>query len=121
SAGAGGSPADSVFVKVGGIAREPTTRLDRFGKIELELDKGVQAHGGRDMSVAGDLDNGLSPGGIAESFRYRVVRRRHTHPQAVRADGQGRMWLLVGTDSGFEGVTTLYYVKVGVRLTPIMG
>jgi hypothetical protein len=37
----------------------------------------------------------------------------------VRANPDGTFWLLVGTDSGFEGTTTLYYQRIGVTLTPV--
>ena len=29
----------------------------------------------------------------------------------------GALWLLVGTDSGFEGLTALYYQRIEVTLT----
>lgn len=29
----------------------------------------------------------------------------------AEADDEGRIWLIVGTDSGFEGRTELYYTR----------
>lgn len=29
------------------------------------------------------------------------------------------MWLVTGTDSGFEGIMSLYYMSIGVVLTPV--
>lgn len=36
----------------------------------------------------------------------------------IAANEQGEIWLLVGTDSGFEGKTTLYYEGIGATLRP---
>jgi hypothetical protein len=30
----------------------------------------------------------------------------------VKANAQGEIWLVVGTDSGFEGKTTIYYNSI---------
>ena len=35
------------------------------------------------------------------------------------SDDQGRLWLLFGSDSGFESLTTLYYTRVTVALSPL--
>jgi hypothetical protein len=37
----------------------------------------------------------------------------------VNANASGELWLLVGTDSGFEGTTALYYQRIDVRLVPV--
>ena len=37
-------------------------------------------------------------------------------PIRATADAAGRLWLLVGTDSGFEGTTRLYYKTIRVTL-----
>ena len=34
----------------------------------------------------------------------------------VNADDEGRVWLVVGTDSGFEGLTRLYYARISYAL-----
>jgi hypothetical protein len=36
-------------------------------------------------------------------------------PIHATADPDGRLWLMVGTDSGYEGLTRLYYT--GIRVT----
>jgi hypothetical protein len=35
------------------------------------------------------------------------------------ASSAGDLWLLVGTDSGYEGTTSLYYQRIEVELIPI--
>lgn len=38
---------------------------------------------------------------------------------AVTADQDGRVWLLVSTDSGFESLTALYYTRVTASFDPL--
>ena len=37
----------------------------------------------------------------------------------VTTDADGALWLIVGTDSGFEGLTTLYYGQIAVVLSEV--
>lgn len=37
----------------------------------------------------------------------------------VEADTAGNAWLIVGADSGFEGLTRLYYDRITYTLTPV--
>jgi hypothetical protein len=37
----------------------------------------------------------------------------------VTADSDGRIWLLVGSDSGFESITSLFYTRVLATFEPI--
>ena len=41
-----------------------------------------------------------------------------TIPVVATADAAGKIWVFVGTDSGFEGRTTLYYSKITVTVSP---
>ncbi|MBP1927737.1 hypothetical protein J2741_000284 [Methanolinea mesophila] len=34
----------------------------------------------------------------------------------VTSDNDGRIWVIIGTDSGFEGPTTVYYDTVEITL-----
>ena len=43
----------------------------------------------------------------------------HQHTSLVNANSDGELWLLVGTDSGFEALTAIYYQRIDVTLTPI--
>ena len=49
--GIGGSPGESVFVKIGSVPFEPTASLNASGRLTLNLDKGNQSVGGVDMKV----------------------------------------------------------------------
>ena len=59
--------------------------------------------------------DGVTPG-ANYTTRY-TFSRTHEHPTPVTASADGDLWLLVGTDSGFEGLTRLYYLRFEVELT----
>lgn len=113
SAGIGGSPGSSVFLKVGSTTQEPETVLESdFWKINI--DKGNQGTEGADMKNMGHI--GI-PGNI---FQYQIIKRDNKEkPLLAKTDATGKLWLVIGTDSGFEGTTTLYYDRISVKLTPI--
>lgn len=115
--GIGGSPAFSVAVKVGGAPAEPRTLFDRLRHLRLNVDKANQSQSGVHASVAGDIWNGM-PCNL-NSTPYVSIQRTHRHIAPVLANSDGELWLLVGTDSGFEGFTSLYYQRIDVRLTPL--
>ena len=108
--GIGGSPGASVYLKAGGAAIEPML-VEEGDDIRMNIDKGNQAQGGKNMVVLGNI--GI-PG---EEEKYQLIRRDNLqNPIQIRTDSNGSMWLIIGTDSGFEGVTTLYYNSVEVTL-----
>ena len=113
SVGIGGSPADSVFLKLGASPNEPVVTEDGEGQLTLSLDKGTQSQGGRDAAVVGTV--ALPPRTRAQ---YGYLRRNNSPArQLVTTDSTGSMWLFFGTDSGFEGLTELWYTRLWVGFT----
>ncbi|WP_116127694.1 hypothetical protein [Lewinella sp. IMCC34183] len=108
--GIGGSPGTSVFVKAGLATSEPTTVRDDLDHYRLTLDKGNQATEGEDAIILGDLANGTP------EDTYVLKELTNATPFAVQADANGELWFFVGTDSGFEGRTTVYYDAITVDL-----
>jgi hypothetical protein len=108
--GVGGSPGDSVFVKAGASSLEPTTFVDQLGWLRMNIDKGNQANSGANAIVIGNVANST----LCEQNirRYEIKQLRTPGAVLVTTDGSGSAWLLVGTDSGFEAVTTLYYTRI---------
>jgi hypothetical protein len=48
---------------------------------------------------------------------YSVIKRNNTMTNSryvTKSNANGELWLIIGTDSGFAGTTTLYYTKVNV-------
>jgi hypothetical protein len=119
-AGIGGSPGDSVALKAGASAAEPTALFDSgllHSSLRMNVDKGNQGQGGLAASTTGTIANGIPCGSAQNS--YVSVQRTHQHTSLVNANAKGELWLLIGTDSGFEGLTALYYQRIDVTLTPV--
>lgn len=112
SVGVGGSPAHSVYMGVGLTSEEPKKVLDSTdGHYRMNISKIQQATDGEDMKVIGDVSNGKS------EPEYTLVTR--TGEFTGKTDSQGNLWIIVGTDSGFEAVTTLYYTRIKVELKAV--
>jgi hypothetical protein len=120
--GIGGSPGESVYLKAGASTEEPAVYLDSTDNHYLmNVDKGLgNSSDGTAASVTGDIANGLSAEEIdLENPPYVSLVRQHEHQYTVTASPDGELWLLVGTDSGFEGLTGIYYQGIAVTLTPM--
>jgi hypothetical protein len=88
------------------------------------VDKGNQATGGTAASVVGNVANGIPcdeaiGGGEETSPPWVSLARVHVHEFFVRANANGEVWLLVGTDSGFESTTALYFQRIHTELIPV--
>lgn len=117
--GVGGAPGESVWLKVGASPEQPVP-VETDGEIRLSVDKGNQAQGGRFAGVAGVIANGVpcDEALAADPPPYAMVTLRHVLEQPVSASAAGTVWLFVGTDSGFEARTSVYYDRIEVRLRP---
>lgn len=110
SFGIGGSPGESVYIKAGASPQLPEKTVDELGWYRLNIDKGNQAEGGRDMIVLGNFANGTDD----DKYSLKTL----TTPTLFKAttNSRGSMWILFGTDSGFEGKTTIYINRIFVEL-----
>jgi hypothetical protein len=118
-AGVGGSPGESVTLKAGATPTRPSLLLADDGVCRLNVDTGQQSQGGTAASPVGNIANGLPCQSVdLNDPPYVRLQRQHTHTHLVRASSTGELWLIVGTDSGFEGRTELYYEQITVELTP---
>ncbi|MFZ2906874.1 MAG: hypothetical protein WAZ98_11775 [Cyclobacteriaceae bacterium] len=107
--GIGGAPGESVFVKAGASVTEPKKML-QAGMYRMNIDKGNQSEEGADMINIGNV--GVAPNTSA----FTVITRNNNSSNGflITTDSSGEIWLVIGTDSGFEGPTTLYYTQVDV-------
>lgn len=108
--GIGGSPGESVYVKAGAADVEPAPEEDDANFFRMNIDKGNQANDGDDMKVLGDFSNDT------DQDVYTLKTLSNENPMTVTADSNGELWIIVGTDSGFEGNTTIYYNEIEVEL-----
>jgi hypothetical protein len=106
SIGAGGSPGESVYIKAGAASDEPHTVIDNDNHYRMNIDKGNQSQGGEDMDVVGDFSNDT------DQAVYTLKTVTNEKPFRATSDGNGSLWIIVGTDSGFEATTTIYYNKI---------
>lgn len=114
SIGIGGSPGSSVFLKAGASAIEPVKVL-KDGFYTINIDKGEQNNEGKNAILLGDISS------ESDTDNYTLISRSNIDkPFVARSSDKGELWLLVGTDSGFEGLTTLYYSKINVTTRPTM-
>jgi len=108
--GIGGSPGEGVTIKAGATQIEPIKELDINNKYRMNIDKGNQVNSGKDMIVIGDFSNDT-----AHNI-YTLKSVTNNIPFTVQTDKNGELWFTVGTDSGFEGITSIYYSKINVVL-----
>ncbi|WP_062058001.1 hypothetical protein [Cellvibrio sp. OA-2007] len=116
--GIGGSPGNSVWIKVGATKDEPKAVDDGTGFLLLNWDKGNQAAGGSDAIIAGDFANSqeCSTTDVVTTYLKKSVMTEKGAYSTI-TDDQGSLWLLMGTDSGFEGTTTIYFMDLEVVAT----
>ncbi len=111
-AGVGGSPGECVYVKGGASTVEPEA-VAVGGYYQMNVDKGNQSSGGRNAAVLGDAAGSADCGTGIPQWELKEVSGGTVE---VTADAEGSIWLFIGTDSGFEGGTSLYYTRVRAQL-----
>ncbi len=114
--GIGGAPGESVFLKAGATATPPKTFVDDEGIVRLNIDHGDQGNSGAAASVIGNIANGIECGTPVLGSGYAGIERRGVHTAIAKTNSKGRLYLIVGTDSGFEGTTALFYSRINVQL-----
>jgi hypothetical protein len=118
-AGIGGAPGEGVVLKAGASAIEPLSVLQPNGYLRMNVNIGDHQLGGTAASVAGNIANGIPCEQALPYSQFVLIQRSHQHIVNVTASANGELWLLVGTDSGFEGITRLYYQSIRVKLIPV--
>lgn len=118
--GAGGAPGEAVGMKAGASAKEPIAVETAPHQWRLNIDMGMQSNDGLNGLVIGDMTNGLQFGGHEDPV-WRLQTRSATRVARVTAGRNGEIWICVGTDSGFEGTTDVYYKSIDVALVPVAG
>jgi hypothetical protein len=116
-AGIGGAPGESVYLKAGAAPVQPERVTDGSGHYRLNVDKGEQSMGGANAQVVGHIANGSTD--CANPTYQRITRDNRDSPFRIDSNSEGQLWLLLGTDSGFEGTTALYVDTIRVVLEPL--
>jgi hypothetical protein len=113
--GTGGDPGANVYVKFGAAPEEPTPFIDADGRVGLNVDIGHQSNRGADAVGLGNIATGFTD---CHNERYEAKELETPSPVITRSDERGTLWVFVGTDSGFEGITSLFYTGVRVHIRP---
>lgn len=120
--GVGGSPGESVYLKLGAVGSEPQAVVQDEGgtpTLRLNVDFGNQSSSGSAARVVGDLANSQSCDNLDRAqWELKSVSTRGGEFRA-RSDAAGTLWLVAGTDSAFEGLTEVYFTALQVRLLAI--
>jgi len=111
--GIGGDPGANVYVKFGASPDEPLPVIAPDGRVGLNVDIGHQSNPGDDTLVLGNIATSTTD---CHNERYEVKALETPSPLITRSDERGRLWVFVGTDSGFEGATSLFYTVVRVHI-----
>ena len=109
--GVGGSPGSSVYVKGGVTAEQPQRSANEQNNYRLNIDKGNQGAGGRDMLLLGNLEkeDEQHPGEYEwKDFKFTMQ---------AKANENGSVYLILGTDSGFEATSSYYLDDISVSWT----
>jgi len=113
-AGIGGAPGESVVLKVGATPAEPARIIDADQYYRANFDHGSQLAGGRDVLPVGNIANSNTNCAVP---RYEL-KQFDSAPLTVATSASGRLWFVVGVDSGFEGTTAVYVTSVRVAIRP---
>lgn len=110
SIGIGGAP-DLAF-GVGGISYETSNSVDLDGWHRPNFTSRLQSRESNDTLVmTGTIGAG------EDVIEYTLIHRNNkNNPVMVTANNKGELWLMMGTDSGFEGTTTLYYSLIRINI-----
>jgi hypothetical protein len=119
-AGVGGQPGESVAIKAGASPVLPAKAVNASGnvRVNFEKDQGPLPVGGNQVFTIGDFTGGngtCTTGTYALKTLHSPADRR----PILTADAGGRLWLVIGTDSGYEARTEIYYLDGTATFTPV--
>lgn len=107
--GIGGAPGEGVTLKAGATSKEPVNMVVDGNWYQLNADKGNQTNGGTDAVVLGNI-------AVSDTTTaYTLITRENKSPLNAKTDINGDIWVFAGTDSGFEGLTEVYYTEIEIR------
>ncbi|MCY4647173.1 MAG: hypothetical protein OXE73_09890 [Gammaproteobacteria bacterium] len=113
--GVGGAPGESVWIKAGVTAEEPVAVMED-SYLRMNIDIGSQSSSGTQAVVLGNVANSR-PCEQSREWELKALESEST-PAGITVADDGRVWLLMGADSGFESRTEVYFTRAAVTLTP---
>lgn len=115
ASGVGGAPGESVTVKAGASIIEPL-KIHSGIYFRMNIDIGAQANSGVAMKAIGNV-------GVSDSTSVftLVNRNNRANPFLITTDANAEVWVCIGTDSGYESTTTLYYNLIKLTFSTVSG
>ena len=104
------SGAGSVFLKVGASPVEPRSVIEN-GYYVMNVDKGDEDTPGEDVISLGDIATPEKSAGLVLLNRNNAMANSR---YVATSNGDGELWLIIGTDSNLQGTTALFYTRVNV-------
>ena len=111
--GVGGAPGEGVTLKIGLTRNEPLS-IQNGSNWLMNVDKGNQSVGGADAIAVGNLATVESNCNNNATWMFKTIDN-HLSKFTVSTDDKGELWLLLGSDSGYEAVSTFYIADVLVQ------
>lgn len=112
--GVGGAPGEAVSIKAGIVSKQPEViELNDGGEpyFRLNLDKGNQRNEGQDMKIVGTM---VQPNDELKGYQPVAM----SYSTTIKSNDKGELYFIIGSDSGYEGLTTLYLDDINVKLLP---
>lgn len=113
SVGAGGSP--NISIGGGGVSEMPQNRIALTGSVNYYRPNFISS---LQSNTSNESLKVLGRIGVSDTTtQFTLVNRNNlSEPISLTTNSKGELWVMIGTDSGFEGITTLYYKKISVFL-----
>jgi len=113
--GVGGAPGEGVTMKAGASTLEPL-KINTNGYYVMNIDKGNQSQPGVDMDTIGHV-------GVSDTTtQFTLIENSNdSHVFTIPTDANGETWVCIGTESGFESTTTLYYNMIALTFFTTSG
>ncbi len=112
--GIGGAPGEAVTIKAGVVNKEPLVieEDDGGGHVyyRMNIDKGNQVGEGADMKAVGNMVKSND-----ETEDYEPVEMRYS--TTLTSNAQGELFVIIGSDSGYEGLTVFYLDDMKLHLS----
>lgn len=122
SVGIGGPPGEAVYLHAGGATIDPVPVLVPVdGTRRMNVDIDARRAGKRAVSLVSNIANGIGPQPYPLQVPYVSLTRSNVHRFPITAGREGQLWMLIGTDSNYEGRTEIYYEHVEVTLVATDG
>ncbi len=118
SVGIGGSPGAAVhvvtFASPKGYEKKYTDpKEEGAGYFEISIIKDQT-----DNKAQADIELG-NVGIDGDAFTYQMIERKNAQAAMCKTDANGKIWIVAGTWSGFEGLSTLYYDEIVLEFNPV--